>query len=199
MLVALAQSGDNIDLAIQYIKRASQANKELYNMINNMKGFTTLVHTLGDKFHITYQDVANKFGTEIAKQYVNLGKELLDASLGGWEAQVKINKMKTLLLEGADPNFKSDGKEMLYSVGDTPLDSIFRLIDTNNPEKTVAEAKQLVHLLLTYGAVSDEKIINSLDSYLYSLKDTYLGKMLGQTLDDKVNEIRQMLEKSMKK
>ena len=195
---ALAVS-NNLDEAVEMIKKFSILHGTSFDKLFNLQDFTKLVHALGDKFDMASQYVANKFGTEIAKQYGTLGEELLGASLGGWAAQVKINKMEPLLLKGADSNFQSDGTTFLHYKGDTPLSTIFRSIDTDNIANTIAEAKQLVQFLLTHGAIPDKKTIQSLKIYLFSLKHTYQGKMLGQALDDKVNEIRQMLESAMKK
>jgi len=102
IMTAVAQSGNNLDNAIKNIVRFSKVNKELNNMINlnDLQGFTKIVHILADKFNDLPQDIAKAFHTSVAERYVQLADSLVLAIDGG-----DLEKTKQLISEGADPNF----------------------------------------------------------------------------------------------
>lgn len=118
IMIALAQSDDDIDETINNIKKVSLINKTLNQMINveygNLQGFTQLVHILADKFAVTTSIIAEGFKTSVAKQYIELGKNLIlcfDLLRYGENQNISINGMAPLdnavklIKEGADVNF----------------------------------------------------------------------------------------------
>jgi len=119
IIMALSQSGDNLNSAIRTIKKASLNNKTLQRIINEkwagLKGFTTLVHKLANKFNTSTQEVAQKFKTPAAKQYLNLSNKLILAI----NYDVPINQIKQLINQGADVNYTFD--TAFYNTGATPL------------------------------------------------------------------------------
>lgn len=122
IMVALAQSGNNLDEAINKIKKVSVLNKAFNQMINaqygdvsNLQGFTQLVHILADKFGVTTQEVAEKFGTPVAKEYIKRGNELLNVL----ESSLSIELLKKILDYGVDVNYSYPFDNLLGMV--TPM------------------------------------------------------------------------------
>jgi hypothetical protein len=74
IILAFAQSGNDLDTAIENIKIASRTNKALNNMINtnNIKGFTKIAYWLASKFNKRPIDIALKFKTPMSEKYVDL-------------------------------------------------------------------------------------------------------------------------------
>ncbi len=97
---ALAVSND-LDEAIDMINKLSIVYKEQYN---NLQDFTNLVHILADKFNTTTEKIAEKFGTEIAKKYVSLGKNLTKAIF--WHETKE--EVKQYIKQGADVNYSDE-------------------------------------------------------------------------------------------
>ena len=188
---ALAVS-DNIDEAIEMLKKFSIVHGIEFNkLFANLKDLTNLVHILANRFNTSNHEwIAHKIGTPIADQYLKLSRELVSTVNSFQKTEEILAKVKALLSQGADPNFNRQA-----------LDNVFRSIDTYNPEEDVKGVKQIVQLLLAYGAIPSEFEMYHVKSgsYLSSLKSGEKGRMLGQVLDDQVNEIKQMLENAMKK
>ena len=80
IIMALAQSDDNINEAIKNIVKTKEVNKELNATINSLEGFTKIIHMLADKFGKSTQEVALLFDTQIAKEYVKLGGKFNNSS-----------------------------------------------------------------------------------------------------------------------
>lgn len=100
IMVALAQSGGNLDEAVNNIKKVSVLNKRFNQIINeaysidNLQGFTQLVHIL-----------AEKFGTPVARKYIQLGHDLL-ISIYDFSS-FSIKKFEEYIKNGADVNYSS--------------------------------------------------------------------------------------------
>ena len=60
-----------------------------------------MVHLLADRFNISTEDVAGKFGTLVAENYQILGRELLSA-ISFFKDEEKI---AALIQQGADVNY----------------------------------------------------------------------------------------------
>lgn len=87
------------------LNQAIQAAKKLQG--NNLKDFTSLAHILADKFNVTTEEVAQKFGTPLAEKYKKKGHVLLQ-NLGKWTTYEKgstEDHINNLIQKGADVNF----------------------------------------------------------------------------------------------
>jgi hypothetical protein len=102
IITALAQSSNNLNEAIKHIIRLSRANKELNNNLNDLKGFTKIVHMLANKFGMSTEAIAEKFNTATAKTYLELGNELMGIQ------SFNLKKVRELIQEGADVNYSSN-------------------------------------------------------------------------------------------
>lgn len=118
IIMALAQSDDEslmkkdrLDISIYNIKKASLINKELNKMINlnDVKGFTKIVHILADKFrkygpkqytNDAENFFAKGFNTETAKKYLELAEQLKESVIFG----NNIDDIENLIKQGADVN-----------------------------------------------------------------------------------------------
>ena len=115
ILMALTQSGNDLDEAIKSIVKASRTTKALNQMINlnDLQGFTKIVHTLANKFNVSTQKVAVQFSTPTSKEYNRLLRE------AHWYAREPVgepitNNINQLIKEGLDVNaIYSDGKSLL--------------------------------------------------------------------------------------
>jgi len=105
---ALASS-DNIDEAIKTIKALSALHRVRYDkLFNNLKNFTALMDILAEKFpKESRMSIAQEFDTQIAEQYVELGKtfSLYVTEGSRFNSKKALNKAIELLEEGVDPNF----------------------------------------------------------------------------------------------
>jgi len=115
MIIQALNTYDNLDDIINIIKSASLTDWNLNQIINEIysnKKFTALVDTLANKFpHITRQEIAKKFGTPIAKKYIDLSEKLkTDVN-----DEKPIENIIQLINEGADANFTSP--PIVYSSG----------------------------------------------------------------------------------
>jgi len=117
IIKALATSND-LEQTIEAIKVASALQGVRYD---NLKDFTKLVHILADKFYRptifhglmgpakSTERVAEMFVTPVAKEYIELNRELL--KMTAWigsrnpDRTEVINKLKELIEAGADVNF----------------------------------------------------------------------------------------------
>lgn len=74
--IIIASLNQNLSLkdAIEFIKIASMTNKELNKMINlnDLKGFTNIVHILAHKFNMPTLNIAEQFNSPISKKYIEL-------------------------------------------------------------------------------------------------------------------------------
>jgi len=96
---------------INAIKAISLVDKELNEIINqeygNQKGFTKLVHILADKFNETTGEIADKFKTPAANEYIKLGSQLVNTIMDSdkSEGEKTKNEVIALIKDGADVNF----------------------------------------------------------------------------------------------
>jgi hypothetical protein len=100
------ESSATLESAVKAVNTACVVHGACYN---NLKDFTKLVHMLADKFGNATSTVANKFGTEIAKEYIKKGRDLRDTD---WEAPsfIVISIVKKKIEDGADVNFSEGGQ-----------------------------------------------------------------------------------------
>lgn len=99
IVMALAQSSNDIDATIRTIKAMSVTNKALNQIVNNQKEFNALVHILTNKFNTVPEVIAKKFNTSTSLKYQELSNELVKA--------IKSNdkdKITQLIADGADVN-----------------------------------------------------------------------------------------------
>jgi len=103
------ESSNTLEEAIKAVKMARALSGVQYD---NLKNFTKLVHLLADKFDTTTHEVANEFNTLLAKNYIQLGEQLLQ--LNNQFNQPNIldkdnirNKIDQLINDGADVNFST--------------------------------------------------------------------------------------------
>lgn len=103
ILVALSESGNNLDEAIKNIVKASKINKELNSMINlnDLKGFTKIVHMLADRFNQYPIAIATKYfkKSAVASRYLSLATKLKSAIAKG-----EVETAKEAIAEGVDVN-----------------------------------------------------------------------------------------------
>jgi len=145
VIISYVHTYDNPDDLIHALKALSKTNTTLQKMIyakygdfNNLQEFTTLVHVLANKFGLGTQDIAKKFKTSIAAQYVELGDKLkrsLSASKNIYSTTEYIDEITKLIEQGADVNYFNEFN------GKTPL------------HQAVIDLKpEVVKLLLDHGA-----------------------------------------------
>ncbi len=188
VMVTLAQSGDNLDLAINNIKKASLINKTLNQMINaaygNLQGFTKLVHMLADKFDKPTKTVAEKFGTPVAKQYIELG-DLLISKIGLIRFYREgISEVTQLIKNGADVNYSAGGPTIKLQDPELPQTSMSYTVTENSfitPMWTAVRSANLktVKLLLNFGAKPESD-----EYYSWSLSDIVANQAIKQLLDE---------------
>jgi hypothetical protein len=142
----LVKSHNNLNEAITDINQKSEVNQELRNVINDMHGFTTLMHILENKFTIyTTEEIAQKFNTPIAQKYINLGNKLLSTMILPY-SEFFVAKVTELINAGADINF-----------------SAIRMSRTSVLQKAVnSEEPQKVTLILEFGAKPDQTLTSML-------------------------------------
>jgi hypothetical protein len=104
LIIAYLCQYDNLDDIINALNALSMTNKELRFMIQkeygNIEGFTTLVHRLADRFpDFTTQQIAKKFETPAAKQYIELAEKLVAAAYNQ-----DVHTAQEILNKGADIN-----------------------------------------------------------------------------------------------
>lgn len=101
----LIKNHNNLNEAITDINQKSEVNQELRNVINDMHGFTTLMHILENKFSIyTTEEIAQKFNTPIAQQYIDLGNKLLGTMIITY-GPLFVSKATQYINASADINF----------------------------------------------------------------------------------------------
>lgn len=88
---------------IEAIKTESKTDEELKHILNEEHEFTKLVHVLADMFNTSTNNIAKKFATQVAGQYITLGDALID-----FVAKKNNNKaINHLIIQGADVNYKT--------------------------------------------------------------------------------------------
>lgn len=115
ILVALMQSGNDLDSAIKSIVKASAINVALNKMINynDLQGFTKIAHMLANKFGISTFSIAKEFSTQTSKEYVRL-LEQAHYYMGEPIGDHVTDEIDELIKEGLDVNaIYSDGKSLL--------------------------------------------------------------------------------------
>jgi len=184
IIMALTESGDNIDVAIRNIVKASRINRKLNQMINekygNLAGFTQLVGILAEKFpEKTRAEVADKFNAPIVKEYVRLGFELLlKVGYGSIEQMVECIK------QGSDVNFYSDhdffGKRvtpLILAIKGIKVDAVRLLLDSGaNPyfkHPVTGTALDLVQKLIVtvQDQLSNEELLQKLNTMKVLVED----------------------------
>ncbi len=100
VIYLILQSGNNLDDAIKNIVKASAINKELNNELNDLKGFTKIVHMIADEFNSTTADVAKKFETPTSTTYLALVDKLRSAMLHN-----NVNEVAQVIEKGVDVNY----------------------------------------------------------------------------------------------
>lgn len=195
ILMALAQSGDELEESVHNIKKVSLVNRDLNKMLNDLKEFTKIVHIIADKFdNLTSHEVADEFDTSIAKQYIEINESLVLAILSGSPSPEKVIK---LLNQGADVNFCTGFLGIGYGgygALNTPLTFAVR-----------AFSPELVKLLLDAGANPFFKLPNNgmtaLDLIQNTLNQHNLGFNLGfdETSVNKLQRMKTLLEEAMRK
>jgi hypothetical protein len=121
ILMALIQSGNTLDESVKSIINVSRIDTALYDTINDLKVFTTLVHMLANKFHLSTEYVASQFKTtRVARLYLYRGfqlflvlddpfyrpKYLTEAQiLWGLNLAGPLPTLNELIQSGADVNF----------------------------------------------------------------------------------------------
>ena len=101
--MALA-SNDTLEETIKAIKVASVLWGARYDSLEN---FTKIAHRLANEFGVSTSEVADKFGTSIAKKYNELGSKLI-GNLVYSDDPGAIDRIVRLIEDGADVNFGSD-------------------------------------------------------------------------------------------
>ena len=79
IILALAQSGDDLGKAVNNIIKLSLVNKQLNAMIHNFGGINIITNILANKFGIYVPNVAQNFKTEGAQLFVNVYRAFEEA------------------------------------------------------------------------------------------------------------------------
>lgn len=145
LVVQALYTSNNPDEAIHAIIAMSQTNKALNQLIHgDIKNFTALMNLLAKKFpHGTRKDIAEKFNTAAAQQYIEVNSRLLKAINFGELDTVK----KLITQENADPNFSSYEKGILES----PINQYNAQIAIGNAIRERKNAKEILQFLLKNG------------------------------------------------
>jgi hypothetical protein len=116
---------------IEVIKNKSTKDIMLHHMLNDISGFTKIMHILKNNYAEDMLTIAQQFNTQISKQYVTLASDLFEAI-----RNENIKEVIQLLNRGADVNFNTGGYDQM-----TPLS--YAIMSKN---------KNMVQALLTFGA-----------------------------------------------
>lgn len=145
LVIQALYTSSNPDEAIHAIIAMSQTNKALNQLIHgDTKNFTALMNLLAKKFpHGTRKDIAEKFNTAAAQQYIKVNSKLLTAIMYGNLDAVK----KLITQENADPNFSSYEKGILAS----PINQYNAQIAIGNAIRQRKNAKEILQFLLENG------------------------------------------------
>lgn len=114
LIITYLNKYDTLNAVINAIKATSQTNRALKMTINEIYGFTALVHILAHTFNSTTGDVAIQFGTPTAKHYIFLACKLMSAIIN-----CNINEVAQLIEDGVDVNYNFDNP--FYNTGATLL------------------------------------------------------------------------------
>jgi hypothetical protein len=189
------QSGDNLDLFINNLIEKPDlffVNKQLYNMImNDLTGFTILVHMLADKFDVPTQMVADQFNTPIAKQYVQLASKLIEAIRRYHYNTTGLEEIAQLIEKGADINY-----------------STFRVLHRHNEIETLTPLYygtiygklELMKFLLDAGANPNYEIVvdqKKYEPFQGTLRDYIRDYLMGDR--EHKEKMYQLLDETIKK
>ena len=193
LIIQALYSNDNPDEAIRAIIAMSRTNKAVNQLIHgDIKSFTALVDLLEKKFpKMARQEIAKKFNTSIAKEYVELGRQLMslgfDLQYGPSDIPI-INAIKALITqENADPNYSA---EYDYSKGrGIILMSVYSKAISDKVFKCFGKDENLIDLLkflLNAGAKHVELIMPELNELLerYASENTHPRYILWRELYD---------------
>jgi len=114
---------DDIGATIYAIKSISLTSKQLnqiisehYGTIGSLEGFTTFVAQLAKKFPtMTRDQIAEKLKMEMGIQYIDLGKQLLQAADID-DSQMRFDTITNLINQGADAGYTSISYLWIHSV-----------------------------------------------------------------------------------
>jgi hypothetical protein len=159
ILLAFAQSGNDLDLAIHNIKLASRTSKALNQMLNlgNIKGFTAIVAQLQKRFEgdfrLPRKEIAEKFNTQTAQEYIKLGQKLLVPANRYYENSKDVKVVEKALAKGADPNYSTMTNAPLYGTHAAIMNNM-----TDDRQKRNETLITIFKLLLQAGA-KDENLM----------------------------------------
>jgi len=131
---------------------------------DNLKDFTNLVHILANKFKTTNQVVAENFNTPTAKNYINLGKQLVEL-ISRPNAGNTIKIIQLIEKNGADVNYSNSTGSLLS-----------KAIQSWNVES--------VKLLLEYGAKQQPGNLPYIQAKLRQDPKNQKAKIIEQLLID---------------
>ncbi len=213
IVIALAQSSNDIDEAIREIIKTSRVNTELNKIVNdlygNPAGFRNLMQILAKSFpDLTTTEIAKKFKTNVAENYLTSSvslKSIIDKyrrssdfihntfTINEFE-----NEVKKLIEKGADVNFTWGKDPKRHRLIDQTFAS--RLYGQDN-EARLPTYKEILQILIKYGATSDE---GTNKEFNYMVIDPLHNKQEGAdgpspAAQKEINEISNMLNKAMQK
>lgn len=185
LVVQALYTSNNPDEAIHAIIAMSQTNKALNQLIHgDIKNFTALMNLLAKKFPtMSRKDIAEKFNTEIASYYLLLATPFenndlsyLYCGIGPYNVlgfkNSPIETLKKFLLQGLDPNFSWTIKGSM-SIPAKINSLLFKLcvllMSCTNDEANVVSS---IELLLQYGAIADDEIIDYLNEHIEAWSDS---------------------------
>lgn len=182
IILAFAQSGNNIDKAIKNIKIASLTNKALNKMINadDLQGFTQIVHVLADKFDEKVGEIASELKTETAKKYIELNDELLTAVLYNDNSPETFKKITQLIKDGADVNYVNGNGGWSILGG-----AMFNLEHLGNKTSEVNTA--IIQLLLESGLKPTDKVLDNIEW----LRDLFPENVNIKNIEQLINQAMQ--------
>lgn len=126
ILIALLQSGNDLNEAVKNIVKASAIDGKLNKMINynDFKGFTTILHILADKFKRAPYYIALEFKTPTARLYSRL-----QGMLDGAAADGNAEGIEKLVQGGADVHGDEGTSLLLVAIkGDANFEKKYKTI-----------------------------------------------------------------------
>lgn len=105
----------NLHEAILIIEKLSALHGVEFDKLFNLKDFTTLAHVLADKFNASTYQIANKFLSKVAMQYLFYGERLLRSVI-----EANYDRTSHLIKDGADIDYSKQMETILeqpYSKG----------------------------------------------------------------------------------
>ncbi len=181
ILVALKESGNKPNEAIKNIIKLSAINTALNKMINlnDIRGFSKIVHMLADKFDKTPYQIAGMFETPTAQEYRRLVVALQNAI-----HNLNSEKIEKLIQEGADVN----------GLGSSLRDAIM-----GGQNKEFSKLYSTIKLLLDHGLNPNLKSAISKQTPLELLITLYQKGSFPKLKPEEYEQIRTLLEEAMQK